>query len=156
MTLVRANRDLKCLKAYLATRNVVIPGTVAVSYAAHSSRQDQVNREDSRAFCYVENSGTPAIYCTKAIEWLPPEARIGVLLHEIGHLVLKAFEDDESEVDVDEWCVTNFPEAKYAYADVTYYTLNKWGKKGEPRVANSLQTVSPAFVHLILERFDDL
>ncbi len=154
MTLVRANRDLRCLAEYLATRNIIIPFSLSSLYAVHDSRQDRANREDSRAFCYVENSGAPVVHCTKAIEWLPTEARIGVLMHEIGHLVLKAFEDDDAEVDVDEWCVTNFPEAKYAYADVTYYTLNKWGQKGEVRVAKSLQTVSPAFVR-ILERFDE-
>ena len=85
------------------------------------------------------------IYCTQAIEMLPPDARMGILLHEIGHIHLTAFHGDASEVDVDEWILLNVREAKYTYADVRY----RAPQSTMQRDAKNLQRVGWNFLETI-------
>jgi len=110
----------------------------------HDPKEDERNRREPRGFCSVDPNNTGAIRCAAAIEELRPEARIGILYHELGHIMLDAFESDESEVDVDEWCAHFAPEAGYTYMDTTY-----WRDLHKPVVAKSLQHVSRAFAQQV-------
>jgi hypothetical protein len=110
------------------------------------------NAKDPRAFCFVEKEFPNVIHCAEAIEGLPPEARVGVIYHEVGHILLNAFHGDESEVDVDEWCVNFIPTANYTYLDTPYITLRQDAYRGivsKGRIAKSLQNVSPEFVRVL-------
>lgn len=120
----------------------------------HDKEHDKENELDPRAFCFVEKDNPTVIHCAKAIEDLPKAACVGVLYHELGHILLKAFHGDESEVDVDEWCVNFLPMANYTYLDTPYIATAVVGKSDvtRGRVAKSLQNVAPSFLR-ILEKY---
>jgi hypothetical protein len=135
--LEKASHELELLKDFLR-REHELPSGVKLQWDAE---HDLVNRADTRAFCYVR-SNDPVIYCSAAIENLLPEARMGVLLHELGHLLLEAFCGDDCEVDVDEFCMNEVPASGYHYADAQY--LSPW--TNELVTAKNLECVSPAFL----------
>jgi len=112
----------------------------------HDPQCDVSNRENPRAFCFVESSGPLIIHASQCLEDLSQHVRIGILLHEIGHLHLAAFGSDESEVDVDEWC-SSIKEAGYKYQDCRYFSslLNGF------ITAKNLEFVEPSFVALLGE-----
>ena len=152
-------RDLDALREYVAAKmdlygNDDLAVKVRNITFQHDAKHDKKNRSNPRFFCYVEEyrEGEPwIIRCAGNLELAAPPLRIGVLLHEIGHLVLNAFrEGQESEVDVDTWVLDSFPESGYTYRDGAYYP------EGAPRTlvtAKDVQHVSPEFV---LRIYDEL
>lgn len=100
----------------------------------HNEEQDALNAADPRAFCYTQ-PGTGIISCTKQIEFLPDRALLGILLHEIGHIELGAFNGDQSEIDVDEWCVNT--ETGYQYVPEVKYLLNN----STPVIATNIEVI---------------
>lgn len=87
----------------------------------HSKQADLDNSKNPRAFCFV-NSGENIIYCSRCIELVSPEVRLGLLLHEAGHIFSHSFGSDKAEVDTDTWILDNFAEAGYTYQDHFYYS----------------------------------
>jgi hypothetical protein len=147
MILSKASHDLNRLLDYLMeVKNLPSDRLYAVA-VQHDPGHDRVNKTNPRAFCYVDRAYPSEINCTKAIEFLPPEARVGVLFHELGHIFLDAFHDDASEVDVDAWCLLTVPEANYVYRDTPYVISEKAYMKR--RVAKSLQNVSSDFLRML-------
>jgi len=145
--LVDTQRDLAALREYVAAKmdrcgNHDLAARVRGIRAAHDPKHDRKNRENPRAFCYVQEQDW-TIHCASALERAAPPLRVGVLLHEIGHLVLNAFkEGQESEVDVDSWVLDIFPESGYTYVDGSYFAPHNQ----RFTVAKNVQHVSPEFV----------
>ena len=140
--LTKSETDFQLLSEYLVFERG-LPGFVSALEVRHDPQQDRVNKKDARAFCYVRADDLGVIYCSKSIEAVEPEVRVAILLHEIGHIVLDAFTDDESEVDVDTWVDTEVPEAGYTYKDVTYE------RAGRRVTGKNVQWVTPKFVREI-------
>ena len=140
--LEQSKSDLRLLCEYLR-RHYGLDLNVAL---IHDSAHDQENLRDPRAFCYVDPEYPGEIRCAAALESLRREARIGVLFHEIGHIVLNAFHGDESEVDVDHWCRTFVPESAYTYMDTAYW---RDGKGRRPVTAKALEHVSLRFAQAV-------
>jgi hypothetical protein len=143
MELPATSSDLTGLLLYLLGRNLVGQECASLE-AVHSLRQDKFNLKSPRAFCHVM-PGDWAIYCSRRIEDLPGRNRVGLLLHEIGHLEIHGFKSLDDEVDVDEWILKSVPEARYQYETVSYLV----GDQADPRVAQNLQTVGEDFYERI-------
>jgi hypothetical protein len=135
--LVNASRDLEYLLNFLRQEHE-LPAGIKLRW---DSDYDLANKEDPRAICYVR-SDDPAIYCSGAIEALAPEVRMGVLLHEVGHLILEAFCGDDCEVDVDDFCINDVAESGYHYADSEY--ISPWTQTAV--LAKNIEHVSQVFL----------
>ena len=142
----KASHDLERLKDFLR-RDYELSSGIKLQWDAE---HDLVNRNDPRAFCYMRPND-PVIYCSAAVESLLPEARIGVLLHELGHLILAAFCGDDCEVDVDDFCMNDVRASGYHYEDVQY--LSPW--TNELVTAKNLECVSPAFLEEVYGADED-
>lgn len=141
-----AKADLRKLLAYLATQSATFelwPKRYHKIKLVWVKAQDKANLKNPRAFCFTQR-GDLSIYCARALNELPVEARLGVLLHEIGHIVMDAFDGDECEVTADQFGF-GIAEAGYKYKDVEYVNP----LTHELARANSLETVSPQFVEKI-------
>lgn len=147
MRLRKAQTTLAMLTEYMIIEHGVPEDRLIEIKIRHDRDHDKENRQDPRAFCFVEKDNPTVIHCANAIEDLPEEARVGVLYHEIGHIFLNAFHGDESEVDVDEWCVNFLPMSGYTYKDTCYFSFST----GQ-RVAKSLQNVASSFLR-VLEKY---
>jgi len=123
ITLPNSELQLRLLLDYLIAEHGLNFRKFSKLCIVHSEEQDIENQKDPRVFCFVQRN-TPRIYATVAMERLPADACVGVLLHEIGHLALDAFNGDDSEVDVDEWCMFTVPESNYHYRDCAY--ISPW------------------------------
>lgn len=110
----------------------------------HDKDLDADNEKDPRAFCATMPKST-IISSTKYLDALPQSSRVGVLLHEIAHIVENAFGGDECEVDCDVWIQEKVPEANYQYVDVQYL------RDGRNVTARSLQVVSRRFLKKLRE-----
>jgi len=154
LRLRKAESDLHALLAYMIAEHGAPEDRLLDVTILHDAEHDKENARDPRAFCFVEKERPNFIHCAKAIEELTPEARVGVLYHEIGHILLNAFHGDESEVEVDEWCLTFLPMSNYTYRDTAYLVTGKVGKSDVAwgRIAKSLQSVAPGFVR-VLEKY---
>jgi hypothetical protein len=132
-------QDCLALLRYLRSRGV-LPREFKFPnmQVAHSTQQDKMNAKKARAFAHVV-PGRWTIYCAAVIERLPPEFRMGLLLHEIGHLAIFGFKNLDSEIDVDEWILKSVPEARYKYENVSYF------RDGETQVALNVQRVGSEF-----------
>ena len=109
----------------------------------HDPKCDRQNRASARAFCFVED-GSPVIHCAANIESLPCHVIVGLLLHEVGHMIVRSRQDPE--VGDDEFIVDNVPEAHYRYlARVPYIAVGGTGPSRK-RIAKNIQAVSPSFV----------
>jgi hypothetical protein len=139
--LPETEQDLTALLIYLLGRNLV-GSYSAVLTVEHSERQDRYNEKSPRAFCHVM-PGDKIVYCSRWIESLPGKNRVGLLLHEIGHMEIYGFKNLDDEVDVDEWILKSVPEARYRYETVEYPA----GRV--VRVAQNLQTVGEDFYERI-------
>ena len=141
--LTKTTTALRLLVEYLVT-NKILPTYYRELTIKHERRLDRANEKKARAFCYVQEEDFQ-IHCAYALENVLPTVRLGILLHEIGHIRLNAFHeeegDDDFEVDVDSWILKNLPEAEYTYADHTYPALGKSGV----RKAKNLQRISGDF-----------
>jgi len=133
----RSKKNLKDLLIFLGVR----VGPMKTIRLKHSEDQDDRNAMDTRAFCHVIE-GKREIHCTKYLDDLPLEARLGVLLHEIGHIEAEAFVGEECEVDADLWVKESVPECDLKYTDVRYK------RGGRIALAMNLQTVSRQFAEI--------
>jgi len=141
--LAQATRDLKKLSMYLAEREVV-PLSVTRIQLRHDADLDKANRRNPRFLCAVHPHEW-LIRCALAIERVNPEVRVGVLLHEIGHMVLPAFNGAKSEVEVDEFVISQVPEAGYYYGDHGYYSP----QHEKDVIAKNVEHVSINFLRLV-------
>jgi hypothetical protein len=112
---------------------------------ALSERRDQDNARDARAMAFVTHRGH-TVHVAEALAQVPPVFTLGVLLHEVVHVVRSHFDGDEGEVDVDATIVEEIPGASYGYADVDYrHPVN-----GLRRRARNLQRVGVTFARKVL------
>jgi hypothetical protein len=140
MRLPKSEQTLEALLEYLRSVDLDI-GRLKIT---HSTAADSENEHSPRQFCSVA-CGDERIYCAASLENVDERVRMGILLHEIGHLFLNACNGDESEVDVDVWIVKEFPEARYCYADHKYVRSD-----GERVTAKNLQRVGSRFVERVI------
>lgn len=145
--LARHAPDLRALIETLI-RDHQMPPRLRNITLKHDPAQDKRNESDPRAFCYAKPDDL-GIYCAQALGYLPVAFLYGVLLHEIGHIHLKAFNGEGSEVDVDLWCATDVKNSGYDY-DNCYYIDQKEGT----RFAESLERVSDKFVHRVANYYE--
>jgi hypothetical protein len=125
MRLPKASRDLCALLRYLRGYKISVPRTLKVRY---DPSEDERNLADPRGFAHVVR-GRRKIYVAEAIENLPASARLGVLLHELGHFFAGA-----DEVEADAWAKAVVP--SYCYRKATYLQPT-----GDLVVASGLQCV---------------
>ena len=143
-SLVTTSTALRRLKAVLEKSNLVTNRTdrrlLRATRLEHSFDCDALNASKPRQFCQVDLSrDEPVIQCAKAIEAVPREVILGLLLHEIAHLLLGET-GDKAEVHVDRLLFEFLPEAEYSYTD-TYYLVPRVGG----RMAHNIQTVGAEF-----------
>ncbi len=110
----------------------------------HSAIAEQNNKKSSRSFCYVNLNGE-TIYYAESLAYLDTEFIIGILLHELAHLIVKTGPVDD-EVDADLWILEAFPMAKYGYEDAVYASA----ATGRLRTAKNLQCVSREFLRKLI------
>jgi hypothetical protein len=133
--------DLRLLIKYLINQEIVDPVAARIEIK-FSWQQDMRNDQDPRGFAMVM-SDKLEIHVAEAINSLPPEYRIGILLHELAHLVADTFLDEDSEVDTDLWILASVPESGYSYGNVSYVLGDT------KKVAKNLQKVSEKFLEII-------
>jgi hypothetical protein len=123
--------DLNTICAYL---DIPVPSLV------RSREADDNHRRNPRLFAFVVD-GSDTINVCAAMETIPADVRIGLLLHELGHL-----RRSMDEVEADEWVLIAAPESGYHYeAEVTFKSpLYK-----EPVTAKNIQCVSNQFMRTI-------
>jgi hypothetical protein len=141
MLLPRTTEDLHRLTRYLADSGLVHHAVISID-AKWSQEEDKRNIEDPRGFCHTVQDKT-IIYCSRALEDVDREVRVGVLIHEIGHIVLGAFDGEESEVDVDAWVSGILKPGTYCYLQ-TYSYMNSLIE--EQVKAMNIQRVTTAFL----------
>lgn len=133
-------KDLEMLLNYLVDEHGQLQPLKEAVTLKWAREHDRVNETDPRAFCYVEK-GSPIIHCALALEAVNPEVRLGILLHEIGHIRLQEF-TEEGEVTVDEWC-SSLEEIGYHYRSGDYWHP----VSGEFVTARNVEHVSLDFVN---------
>lgn len=141
----RAAFALKNLVAWLIENGHLTEKNTEAYALEHSPEQDVRNAADPRAFCYVTPNEVGIIYCARALDNLPDRALVGILLHELGHIELGAFNGDESEVDVDEWGTALG--VGYEYGNATYDN-----PYAQTVTAKNIEVVSPEFAAMIMSR----
>jgi hypothetical protein len=114
----------------------------------HGAADKEENKRDARHFASasVFDSGSGLAYVisyARALNSLPRRVRIGVLLHEIAHLLTWKSRRDASEVAADVWISRHVPEAEFNYAGASYT------HKGRHRSAKNVETVCSEFLRLI-------
>lgn len=107
----------------------------------HDEELDEANELNPRQFAVVQE-GLREVNVTSAMDELPPENRLGILLHEICHIQADEIKDDESEPETDAFLNENVPEAEYTYVKEVIY--------GDNRIAVNIQSVSEKFVKLVM------
>lgn len=131
--------DLASIKRYLKSKGIPSAGIKLV----RSSHADQMNIKKARQFCYTQENYR-IIFCAEALNWLPAEARVGILLHECFHIIGHCF-DEYAEVCVDDNVMSLVPESGYCYRDVEYI-----GHLGRVRKAKAIECVSKSFLRRLL------
>ena len=134
MILYSAESDLERLKT-------VLPPEAYPVRIQYEPEHDEQNATDPRAFCYVSKSQW-TIFCSRSIEVLEPNHRVGILLHEVYHIFKEAFDGPECEVDVDAAILEAHPDADYQYLDTVYCSPTT----GAIETAPDLQWVSDSFL----------
>lgn len=135
-SLPNANRWLRLLKKHLNRLSLQRVHLVL------DKGQEALHADDNRAFAHVRK-GSRAIYVCADIEVLPENYLVGVLLHELVHLLTQSFGGQTGEVKVDEWIVRELPEAGFGYASLMYND----GWRDVP--VENLERVSDSFLDLI-------
>lgn len=144
MKLPKSEKDLKALLEYLVLEHSLGRELLTIKIK-HSPEQDHDNELDPRSLCHVMRYDQ-RIFCSESLEHVPAHVRLGLLLHEITHIHLEAFDGDESEILVDEFCAYKIPESGYKYLDLFTY----WSPLLEKEVtAKNLEAVSGDFVYRI-------
>lgn len=128
-----ADDILHALLAYLRDRGLISTWLKNKVRLVRSKKANEQNHAAARQFCFII-IGEHEIHYADALLKLPMNFLVGILLHEITHMVVK--EGRDPELDVDEWVFEKVPEAGYDYRDCRY------GK----RVAKNLECVSETFI----------
>ncbi len=128
-----ADDILHALLTYLRDQGLVTNWLRSKIRLVRSKKANDQNKEKARQFCFVF-PGEYNINYADALLKLPMSFLVGILLHEIAHMVIR--EGRDPELDVDEWVLDKVPEAGYDYRDCHY------GK----RVAKNLECVTEAFI----------
>ncbi len=137
MSRTDAEEILSSLTTYLRDQGL-ITNWLRSKIRLHRSRLANTNNQKSaRSFCFVI-IGEFEIHYADALLELPLPFMVGILLHEIAHMVIKE-DGGDPELGVDEWIIDNVPEAGYRYADA------KYGR----RTARNLERVSESFLNII-------
>jgi hypothetical protein len=118
MTMSESKKDLQALLSHLevdAPECLDAKGRKRLSGVRLRPDREAERKHEraARYFCFVL-PGCSTIRCAEALESIPRPFRLGVLLHEIGHIVLDEFFGDASEVRVDAWAKTVDREYRYA------------------------------------------
>jgi len=127
--------DLAALKRYLKSKGIPSSGIKLV----RDGLADEMNIKKARQFCFTEENHR-TIFCAHALDWLPREARVGILLHECFHIIGHCF-NEYAEICVDDNVMSHVPESGYHYRDVEYI-----GHLGRVRKAKAIECVSKAFL----------
>lgn len=133
-----ADEVLDALLEYLRDEGLITTWLKAHVALVRSKKANEQNKASARQFCFVV-IGQHDIHYADALLKLPMNFFVGILLHEIAHMVVR--EGRDPELDVDEWVIENVPDSGYEYRDVAY---------GHRRAAN-LECVSEKFVNMILD-----
>jgi hypothetical protein len=143
VTLVESLQDLHALGDYLVAEYGLPPKYRRIGMV-WDHKLDQKNKKDPRAFCYVRD-GSFLIYATGALDFVGPECRLGILLHEIGHLWLFETKGAHQEYEVD-WWAAQVPESGYHYGSHEYWSP----LRGEWVRAEPIELVKKSFVDEVL------
>ncbi len=133
---------LKPLLAYLEREGNISTWMKSQIRTIHSRKADANNAKSPRSFCFVI-IGEHAIHCADAIKNLPDKFIVGILLHEIAHMIIEE-DGGDPELGVDEWVLENVPDSGYEYKNVTYTDPDD-----RRRAAKNLECVSEEFLHEI-------
>ena len=135
--------DLTALKRYLYEEH----GMSGLKHLRiqHNVECDRAVHRNPRSFAFTIK-GSKLIHVSKELEWAGPEARIGVLLHEILHIWLPAF-DDDAEIEVDEFATADLKKLGYHYADLEYFS--DWSGEPKKYKAKAVEQVSAKFVEVL-------
>jgi len=125
-------RDLRKLCRFLGLKEPDISWSVEVN---------RRSLEDSRAFCEVHSNNRMVIHCSHGLARLPRKNRLGVLLHELGHVY-----GSIDEVEADTWVVTNCPEAGFKYIPRVSYLHPSLNRKVTARNVQSVADGFPLFL----------
>jgi hypothetical protein len=143
----RLNVVLSALKDYILEHGG--HSSVSSIKLQWSDQAERDNINDPRVFCHTID-GSSSIYCSLNLCKLPTENIVGILIHEIGHIVRKQASDaGREEVECDLWVKHNYPEIGYEYEEAVIY--EDWGCR-ETRIARSIQKVGALFMEWINER----
>jgi hypothetical protein len=124
-------RDLVVLCDYLNIDNPLL---------VRSKVADENHRKSPRLFAFVEEQKN-AINVSSAMDALPPDIRMGLLLHELGHI-----HGSMDEVEADAWVLAIAPESGYHYeAEITF----KSPLYEDPVTAKNIQCVSQQFMKML-------
>lgn len=134
---------LKPLLSYLRRQGHISQYMAAKIKSTHSFEAD-LNHEvrgdkGARSFCFVV-IGERTINYASTIKSLPDRFIVGILLHEIAHMIIEN-EKGDPELGVDEWVIANVPESDYEYKNVRYIDFTQ-----KPRTAKNLECVSEKFL----------
>jgi hypothetical protein len=142
--LLKTNRELAALIAYLDQRSPRVKQMTFALRAVHSTEEDDRNTLMPRGFCHVRE-GEHEIYCAAVIEAIIPCVRVGLLLHEVAHLSARGGMKggQAGEITTDKWILDNLPESGYNYLPIYEYHSEYLGRIV---TARNIQTVSPEFV----------
>ena len=126
-----STKELEALKRYL--------GIKLPLHIRYSNAELQLNLDKPRYLCAVDIKHPEYIHCSYNLNNIPRKNRIGILLHELGHIVLLSVD----EVLVDEWCKYRVPEAGFYYEDSIKYLSYP---TGFPVEAKNIEAVSKKFL----------
>ncbi len=133
---------LNPLLEYLRDRGLITTWMKSKIKTTHSRKADENHVKSPRSFCFVI-IGEHNIHYASMLKGLPDPFIVGILLHEIAHMII-AEEQGDPELGVDEWVLENVPEAGYTYKNIRYIDFND-----KPRTAKNLECVSKTFLTLI-------
>lgn len=102
------------------------------------SRFANGNHLKNPRFLAMVIEGKPEIHVSTAIEAVPADVRLGLLLHELAHS--RGIMD---EVEADAWVLSTVPEAGYHYVDEIEFRSPLYD---DPVVAKNVQCVSQQFM----------
>lgn len=131
---------LKKLTTCLTARGM--PARLLKIRMSHSVEAERDNDRDHRLFCFTKGPLPPKIYFSKNLEQLPVENQIGILLHEISHLI---HGPDEAMADLG--VSEALPDIGYSYIKRVDY---RDAYIGEPRTASNIESVSKEFAQEVL------
>lgn len=139
-SLPRANLWLKLLLRELRRRGLTsaVRGIKLRASKVVSAR----NAKSPRAFCQV-TVGSSVIECAPEIEALPQAFIVGILLHEVAHIILES-EPGDPELNVDEFVLDQVEDSGYAYRDAEYVTVTD--EQPRWRKAKNIEWVRESFL----------